>query len=61
MSKITSNNTYIYFTVDAIENYMIDLKNKRSFLNIIELFELNAKNYEKMVLKELKSEKWRHK
>jgi len=57
MSKITSNNTYIYFTVDAIENYMIDLKNKRSFLNIIELFELNAKNYEKMVLKELKSEK----
>jgi len=79
--KRTSNNAYINFTVDDIENYMIDLKKKNveivkeisnydygkfsqirgPFGNIIELFEINTGNYEKMVLKELESYKLSHK
>lgn len=79
--KRTGNNAYINFTVDDIENYMIDLKKKNveivkeisnydygkfsqirgPFGNIIELFEINTGNYEKMVLKELESYKLSHK
>ncbi len=79
--KRTSNNAYINFTVDDIENYMIDLKKmnveivkeisnydygklsqiRDPFGNIIELFEINTGNYEKMVLKELESYKLSHK
>ena len=79
--KRTSNNAYINFTVDDIENYMIDLKKmnveivkeisnydygkfsqiRGPFGNIIELFEINTGNYEKMVLKELESYKLSHK
>ena len=79
--KRTGNNAYINFTVDDIENYMIDLKKmnveivkeisnydygkfsqiRGPFGNIIELFEINTGNYEKMVLKELESYKLSHK